>query len=57
MQFDLKKTNTKYILNMNTPIENLEEIETVFLLNKQDNDIVLELLTKLQGCKALPKYT
>ena len=41
---------------MNTPIENLEEIEALFILNKQDNDIVSELLTRLQGYEDLLEY-
>ena len=34
---------------MSNPIENLEEIEAVFILNKQDNVIIAELLTRLNG--------
>ena len=42
---------------MNTPRENLEEVEALFLLNKQDNDIITVLLSWLQGYEDIPEYT
>ena len=42
---------------MSNPIENLEEIEAVFILNKQDNVIISKLLTRLNGYEGLPEYT
>ena len=39
---------------MNSPIENLEEIEAAFLLNKQDNYVISQLLTRLQSYENLP---
>ena len=42
---------------MNTLIENLEEIEALFILNKQDNNIISDLLTRLQSYEDLPQYT
>ena len=56
IQFNLNNTNSNKILNMNTSLENLEEIEALFLLNKHDNDLISELLTKLQSYKGLPEY-
>ena len=41
---------------MSTLLENLEEIEALFLLNKYDNNLVSKLLTKLQNYKGLPEY-
>ena len=40
---------------MNTPRENLEEVEALFLLNKQDNDIITVLLSQLQGYEDAPE--
>ena len=42
---------------INTPRENLEEVEALFLLNKQDNDIITILLPRLQGYKDALEYT
>ena len=42
---------------MNNPRENLEEIEALFLLNKQDNEIITELLSRLQLYEDVPEYT
>ena len=47
MHFYLNNTNNYCILSMSTPIENLKEIEAEFILNKHNNDIITELLTKL----------
>ena len=41
---------------MSNPRENLEEIEALFLLNKQDNDIISELLSRLQVLEDAPEY-
>ena len=42
---------------MSNPIKNLEKIEAVFILSKQDNVIIAELLTRLNGYEGLPEYT
>ena len=42
---------------MSNPRENLEEIEALFLLNKQDNEIITELLSRLQLYEDVPEYT
>ena len=42
---------------MSTLLENLEEIEALYLLYKYDNNLVSELLTKLQSYEGLPEYT
>ena len=42
---------------MSNPRENLEEIEALFLLNKQDNEIITELLSWLQGYEDVLEYT
>ena len=41
---------------MNLPIENLEAIEAEFLLNKQDNNVISELLNRLSSYENLPEY-
>ena len=41
---------------MNSPIENLEAIEAAFLLNKQDNYVISQLLTRLQSHENLPEH-
>jgi len=42
---------------MSNPRENLEEIEALFLLNKQNNEIISQLLSRLQQYDNLPEYT
>ena len=41
---------------MNTLRENLEEVEVLLLLNKQDNNIITVLLSQLQGYEDIPEY-
>ena len=43
--------------NMNTPMQNSEEIEAAFIQNKQDNDAISELLNRLQGHESPPECT
>ena len=43
-------------LIMNLPIENLEAIEAEFLLNKQDNNVISELLNRLSCYENLPEH-
>ena len=42
---------------MSSPVDNLEEIEAVYILNKHNNVIIAELLTRLNGYEGLPEYT
>ena len=42
---------------MSNSRENLEEIEALFLFNKQDNEIITNLLSWLQGYEDVPEYT
>ena len=42
---------------MNNPIDNLEEIEEAFVVNKHDNVIISQLLTRLQSYEDLLEHT
>ena len=41
---------------MSTPLEILEELESRFLLNKHDNEILQEILTNLDQCNQSVDY-
>ena len=42
---------------MSTPRENSEEVEVLFLHNKQDNNIITVLLSQLQDYQDASEYT
>lgn len=42
---------------MSNPIDNLQEVETLFIENKHDNNIIAELIVRLQGYQHQPECT
>ena len=42
---------------MSNPIDNLQEVEALFIENKLDNNIIAELITRSQGYQHQPEHT